>query len=95
MSVMQLVLPPNVLVFLPPPAGVVSMASTNPELGMSGATTMAQCCLFDGSGVSVIPKPSHFQETGKRRLPAIQVTAAAGDRNGFRGSAAIPAGEGV
>ena len=42
----------------------------------------------------LVPSPNlyHFQEAGKRRLPAIQVTAAASDRNGFDGSLAVPAG---
>ena len=43
----------------------------------------------------LVPSPnlSHFQEAGKRRLPAIQVTAIASDRNGFDSSEAVPAGE--
>ena len=47
------------------------------------------------TAVVLVPSPnlSYFQEAGKRRLPAIQVTAAASDRNGFDGSVAVPAGE--
>ena len=62
------------------------------EFGTSGATTVARCYLFDGGGVIAIPNLSHFQETEKRRLPAIQVTPAANDRNGFDGFLAVPAG---
>ena len=71
------------------------MASTNPEFGTSVATTMAQCHVLDGGGVSAIPNLYHFQDTGKSRLPAIQVTAAAIDKNGSEGSVAVPAGLGV
>ena len=71
------------------------MASAAPVPGASGATAMAQCHLFDGGGLVPSPNLSNFQETGERRLPVIQVTVAAGDRNGFDGFVTVPAGVGV